>query len=115
MTQHAKSYVVRAYGGVHIAITYEEGKGYADWFRETDKDHTMLSMALVSDDAYELVGFGEDAEGCAIGCDSEYLTLEDGRRLVANGLVSPMVTADSYEELDDPETFARLCKEQFGV
>ena len=103
------------YGTESETISYEEAAGYASWFRDESKNHDLIGLAKVSRNCYELVGFSESIEGDSMGCDSEYVTIEVGKRLVQEGLVDPMVTADSFEELDDPENYKRLLKEQFGV
>jgi hypothetical protein len=105
---------VYAYDGEKEALTYEDAKGMAEWFTAEAKDHELVSLVMVSSTAYELVGFGEDAEGYDMGVDSEYVTIEVGKRLVKEGLVSPMVTGDSIAELEDPVRYAELLEEQFG-
>lgn len=109
---HAKSNVVHAYGGVHCGMTYKVARDFAISFTKEDVAHGLINLAQV-EDGYEFVAWGTDADGGEFAVDSEYVTLEVGRRLLKEGLVSAMVLAGTTEELNDPETYARLYREQF--
>lgn len=106
--------IVHAYGGTHEAVSYEDARGAAIAFRDEDVEHSLLGICPVSTDCYELVGFGTDADGYPFQEDSDYVTIEVGRRLLKEGLVYPMVAASSKEDFEDKELIARLTREQFG-
>jgi hypothetical protein len=105
--------IVYAYGGKHEALTYEQARDGAIAFRDEDAEHSVEGICRVSEDAFELVGFGVDVDGNEFQDDSTYVTFADGIRLLKEGLVYPMV-AGSASDFDDPETVARLTREQFG-
>ena len=107
--------MIYAYGGEHEPLTYEQARDGAIAFRDMDKDHSVEGIARVSEDAFELVGFGVDEDGYEFQDDSTYVTVEVGLRLLKEGLVYPMVLGASMADFDDPEIVARLTREQFGV
>jgi hypothetical protein len=83
--------LVHAYGGAHFSISYEDAVDTVDWFAATDVAHGKVGLARVSEDAFELVAMGDDADGGMIGVDSDYVTLDVGRRLAREGRVVVMV------------------------
>jgi len=105
---------VTPYGTATETITYENAVGYADWFLTESKDHELIGIARIAKDCFELVGFSENVDGETIGCDSEYVTLEVGRRLVKEGKAYLMVLAKDAKDFDDEATVKRLEKEQLG-
>jgi hypothetical protein len=114
MTTYSASHEgqVYAYDAWHVPMTYDEAVHTATWFRDHDVGHGLVNLARISQDAFELVAFGEDSEGNRLGEDSEYVTLEVGRLLYLAGLVDVMVLATEANAFDDQETFDRLREEQ---
>ena len=105
--------MVYAYGGEHEALSYAVARNLAIDFRDTDAQHSLVGICRVSDDGFELVGFGTDVDGFEFQQDSDYVTYEDGIKLLKEGLVYPMVCG-AMSDFDDPEIVARLTREQFG-
>jgi hypothetical protein len=105
---------VTPYGTPTETITYDNAVGYADWFLLESKDHHKIGLARIAKDCFELVGFSENADGETIGCDSEYVTIEVGRRLIKDGKAVLMVLAKDVKDFDDEATVKQLEKEQLG-
>jgi hypothetical protein len=106
--------MVYAYSGEHEALNYEQARDLAVAFRDTDVEHSLIGICRVSDGAFEMVGFGVDADGYEFQEDSDYVTVADGLRLLREGLVYPMVAGASKEDFEDEALIARLTREQFG-
>jgi hypothetical protein len=103
---------VEAYGNWKELMDYEDAYLQCAWHIEHDKDHGLVGLARVAKEAFELVAFGEEPDGSLVGMQDDYVTVADGRRLIEAGVADIMVLASSREDFDDPETFARLRKEQ---
>ena len=82
--------MIAAYGGMHEAYPYEDARQLAISCMEEDALGDKISLARVSEDGFEMVGFFVDREGFEFQEDSTYITYEDGMRLAAEGLVDIM-------------------------
>jgi hypothetical protein len=81
---------IRPYGTRTTSISYENAKGYCEWFRDASIEQSLLSLYRVNRRCFELVGFKDNDDGEYIGCDSEYVTPAVARRLVDEGLAHYM-------------------------
>ena len=95
-------------------LDYEAALGYARWFKDESKNHDLIGLAKMGDDICELVGFAESVDGEGMGCDSEYITMEIAKRLIKEGMATPLISYKPEDNIDDPTVLARLEKEQFG-
>ena len=94
MSKDTELRIVYPYGTRTQTISYEDAKGYCEWFRDTGETMSPLELYRVYLRCFELVGFDEDEDGCMIGCDSEYVVPSVARRLVEEGLAVYMVLAE---------------------
>jgi hypothetical protein len=90
MSNDTELRTVRPYGTRTLTISYEDAKGYCEWFRDAGANHALLDLYRVNLRCFELVGFNEDANGDSMGCDSEYVVPSVARRLVKDGLATYM-------------------------
>lgn len=103
------AYASEHFSGVHWSISYEDAVDTINWFEENDIAHGKVGLARISDDCFELVAFGEHPEWGAIGVDSDYVTLDVGRRLAREGRVVVMALyGGPDDEPKTPEDFARI-------
>lgn len=94
--------LVHAYGGAHFTLSFEDAVDTCAWFSENDIAHGKVNLARISEDAFELVAFGEHPEWGRIGVDSDYVSLTVGRQLYQAGIVGVMVLWHGPE--DEPTT-----------
>lgn len=106
--------LVHAYGGVHMSLTYEDAVDTCNWFSEEDQEHGKVGLARIANDCFELVAFGDSAKYGDIRVDSDYVTLEVGRRLYEDGHVDAMcLYGGPYDEMPtDEATIAAMRREQ---
>lgn len=90
MSNDSELRIVHPYGTRISTISYENAKGYCEWFRDASIEQSLLSLYRVYLRCFELVGFKDDDDGVYIGCDSEYVTPAVARRLVDEGLAHYM-------------------------
>jgi hypothetical protein len=82
--------VVHAYGGVHFTMPFYDAVDQALF---SMKEGSALMVVRVSEDAFELLDFNPTSR-----MDSEYVSVDVGRRLVSEGLVDVMVTWHDPED-----------------